>query len=74
MATASHFLNEIKINFSKNKKIELAIEWETHEPKCGVHKMVTLLGIIKRVKLELRMKKMWHLIGRSVDAYLLIVH
>ena len=28
-----------KINFSN--KIELAIEWKTHEPKCRVHKMAT---------------------------------
>ena len=30
MATPSHFLNQIKDQFYKTK-IELAIEWETHE-------------------------------------------
>ena len=43
MATQSHFL----INKSIFQiKIELAIEWEMHEPKYGVHKMATLLGIV----------------------------
>ena len=35
--------------------------------------MATPLGIL-RIKLELRVKQTWHLIGRSVDAHLLIVH
>ena len=35
--------------------------------------MATPLGIL-RIKLELRVKQTWHLIGRSVDAHLFIVH
>ena len=35
MATPSHFSQSIKIILQI--KIELAIEWETHELKCGVH-------------------------------------
>ena len=36
MATPSQFFLVNKIIFFKIK-IELAIEWETHEPKCRVH-------------------------------------
>ena len=38
-------------------KIELAIEWETHEPKCGVHKMATPLGIFTGSSLNLEWRK-----------------
>ena len=38
-------------------KIELAIEWETHEPKCGVHKMATPPGKIRGSNLSLKLSK-----------------
>ena len=36
MATPSHFQIINKKSIFQTK-IELTIEWETHEPKCGVH-------------------------------------
>ena len=40
MATPSHFLNKIKIIIFRIK-IELAIEWETHEHEMrGPHKVI----------------------------------
>ena len=56
------------------KKTSFALEWERIELKCGVHKIVTPLGKPKRVKLELKMKQMWHLIGQSGGTYLFIAH
>ena len=38
-------------------KVELAIKWETHEPKCEVHKMATPLGIFKGSSLNLGWSK-----------------
>ena len=38
----------------------------THRGKYGVHKMATPLGMILRVKIELKMGQMWHLIGQSM--------
>ena len=36
--------------------------------------MATPLGNHERVKLELKMKQMWRLMGQLVDTYLLIIH
>ena len=40
--------------------------------KCRLHKMVTPLGMYKRVKLELELREMWRLIGRLVDTPLYV--
>ena len=42
MAIPNHFLKLIKIIFQI--KIELVIEWETHEPKYGVHTIIFLFN------------------------------
>ena len=55
MATPSHFFLINKIHFQI--KIELAIEWKTYEPKCGVHKMATPLGIFRGSSLNLKWSK-----------------
>ena len=54
MVTPSNFLiNKIVFKI----KIELAIEWGTHEPKCGVYKMATPLGSFRGSNLNLRWSK-----------------